>query len=112
MWFKYQQERYPDFKVLEREWGFATYSYILAVSQPSVYIEDIYVVPEERKNNRASELSLEVQEIAKKDGRTHLLGSVAHEVEGRSRSEAVLLAHGMSVLKVDDDLTWYYKRMN
>ena len=111
MWFEYQRERFKDFMVLEKDYGFATYSYLELESTNGVYIEDIYIVPDERKNNRASELSNEIQDIAKKQGMTHLFGSVATDAEGADTSIKVLQAHGMKFLSSTNEIIWFIKEI-
>ncbi len=109
MWFDYQKERYPGFNVLEKEWGFATYSYLTVKGERGVYIEDIYIVPDRREDGLASVLSEEIQAIAAAEGAKYLLGSVATNSSSPTDSIAVLLAHGMQFLESDKEIIYFYK---
>ena len=111
MWFDYQRERFPDFKVIERPYGFATYHYMTIGDTNGVYIEDLYIVPGERNKDWASVLSIEIQHIAREAGMTHLFGSVATEAEGATASLKVLLAHGMTLLSSTNDTILFYKEI-
>ena len=105
MYFAYIAERRPDCKVLKNEKGFAVYSY----TDDYVYIEEIYVKPEFRKENIASQLSEAIQQEAKDNGCLRMLGSVSASAEGSTDSIRVLLAHGMTLMSSQDDLIWFYK---
>lgn len=78
--------------ILESEDGFATFEY---VSEDTVYIIDLYVVPEKRKNGIAAELADKIVEQAVKDGKKFLLGSVDITAKGAEDSIKVLQAYGM-----------------
>lgn len=108
MYFKYLSERRPECKILKNNKGFAIYSYV----DNDVYIEEIYVKPEFRKEAVASKFSEEIQQEAKSRGCGRLLGSVSASAKGSTTSLRVLLSHGMSLLSSQDDLIWFYKRID
>ena len=109
MWFDYQRERIPGFRVLEKPYGFATYSYLDVKGAKGIYIEDIYIKPHMRQEGLASKLSEEIQELSKKDGVKYLLGTVAVDSTSPTDSLKVLLAHGMSLLESNNEIIWMYK---
>jgi len=113
MWIEYLKERDPDIHVLSKAYGFATYKYLLQADGAwAVYIEDIYVIPEVRKSGAASELSEEVQKIAKLIGCSILLGTVCPTAKGSTGNIKVLIAHGMTVSHSEDNLIWFKKDLN
>lgn len=107
MYFEYLTERRPECKILKNNKGFAVYSYI----DEAVYIEEIYVKPEYRKEDVASQLSEVIQQEAKGLGYEILLGSVSPSANGSTDSLKVLLAHGMSLLSSQDDLIMFWKTL-
>ena len=107
MYFEYLTERRPECKILKNNKGFAVYSY----TEDAVYIEEIYVRPEYRKEAIASQLSEMIQQEAKDLGYITLLGSVSPSAKGSTDSLKVLLAHGMSLLSSQDDLIWFSKTL-
>ena len=107
MYFEYLIERRPECKVLKNDKGFAIYSF----TDNSVYIEEIYVKPEFRKEAVASQLSETIQQEARDMGCLQVLGSVSPSAHGSTESIAVLLAHGMTLMSSQDDLIWFYKNL-
>ena len=107
MYFDYIKERRPDCRVLKHDFGFAIYSF----TNDAVYIEEIYVKPDFRKENIASQLSETIQQEALGLGYKKLLGSVSASAEGSTDSIRVLLSHGMSLLSSQDDLIWFSKEL-
>jgi GNAT superfamily N-acetyltransferase len=69
-------KEYSDIEILEKEYGFATYS----ISGEECYIRDVYVIPVMRNKNYASLLADEITKIAKDKGCKYLTGSVKKEV--------------------------------
>jgi GNAT superfamily N-acetyltransferase len=94
--------------IVEIEHGFATFDY---VSEDTVYIIDLYVVPEMRKSKIASTLADLICEQAKKDGKRYLLGSVDATAKTAETSHKVLLAYGMQVYKVAEPAVFYIKEI-
>ena len=111
MWLNYVRERDQSIKVVELPEGFATYKYMDLGSAKAVYIEDIYVLPDYRDEKIASKMSQMVQEQAKLDGCQYLLGTVCPESNNSTASLKVLLAHGMTLLKSEPNLIWFYKEL-
>ena len=92
--------------ILETEHGFATFDYI---TDDTVYIVDLYVVPEKRKSHVASEIADKICEEAVKLGKKYLLGAVDLTANGAENSVKVLEAYGMKVHKVVEPMVFYIK---
>lgn len=111
MYFDYLRERMPDLLILEREEGFALYKEVEFNEERMVYIQDIYVSPEHRESDIASQMSEEIQEIAKKEGIKYMLGTIVPSTENSHKSLQVLLAHGMTLALAEDDIIYFYKEI-
>ena len=94
--------------IVENDEGFATFDYI---GEDVVYIVDLYVVPEKRKEGIASKLADVIVEQAVKDGKKHLLGSVDVTAKGAEASIAVLKAYGMKEYKVVEPMIFFNKQI-
>lgn len=92
MYAQYLTERTPDL-ILETEKGFATYRYL--EDQKTVYIVDIFVLPEFRKKGVAANIADQIVSEAKGKGYTKLLGSVVPTTKRSTRSMKVLFGYGM-----------------
>jgi len=79
--------------VVETDKGFATFSF----TNDSCYIEDIYVLPQYRKEHVASQLADEITLFAKAKGFNKLLGSVIPTANGSTNSLKILLAYGFKL---------------
>lgn len=91
----YYLER-EGFSTLETEYGFATWK---LVNENTVYIRDIYVVPDERKNGRAKEMADQICEMLKPQGVVKLMGTVDTRARSATDSVKVLLAYGMTIVE-------------
>jgi predicted GNAT family acetyltransferase len=80
--------------IIEAEFGFATYTY---TDNQTVYIEDLYVIPEQRKSGLASKLTNDIIDLAKAKGCTRLLGSVVPSSKTSTDSMKAFLAFGMKL---------------
>ena len=111
MYLDYMREK-TDKKILEiKDEGFAVYEYTTLDGKPAVYIEDIYIIPKLRQTRLASKMSDIIYAEAKELGCTIALGSVHTNIKGATTSMKVLLAHGMKLLKSDNELIWFYKEI-
>ncbi len=102
----YLFERTND-KILEGPSGFVTYRYM--DDGKSVYIIDIYTVPEERKKKSASILADLVAEEARGKGCTQMLGTVVPSMKGSTASVKVLFAYGFEILSASHDVIVFRK---
>jgi hypothetical protein len=87
---QYIEER-TNKSVIETEIGFVTYSY---PNPTSVYIEDIYIVPDDRRLYNASDLANLVIAEAKSKGCTRALGSVVPSARNSTESLKAVLGYG------------------
>lgn len=106
LYARYLLEHHGDL-IIEDEQGFATYR--LLPDGRSVYIVDIYVVPEHRKLNFASTLADRVVEAAKIRGCSELLGTVVPTAANSTTSLRVLLGYGMTLKSASDNLVVFSK---
>lgn len=102
----YITERTSD-QIIEGYSGFVTYRYIN--DGKSVYIIDIYIIPEERKKGGASALADLVIEKAKEKGCVEVLGTVVPSAKGSTASLKVLLAYGFELQGASSDLIIFRK---
>jgi GNAT superfamily N-acetyltransferase len=82
------------YSVYETEYGFATWKLI---KEDTVYIRDIYVVPDERQNGRAREMADVICQRLKPQGVTKLMGTVDTRAHSATESIKVLLGYGMKI---------------
>lgn len=94
LYAQYVAERTWD-SILEYEHGYATYRY--TDTDKTVYIIDIYVEPEFRKQGLAAKMADEIVKFAQIRGCKKLIGSVVPSVKNSTASVKVLLAYGMSL---------------
>lgn len=94
--------------ILECEHGFATFEY---VGKDTVYIVDIYIVPEKRKSHLAKELADTICQEAVKQGKKYLLGSVDTTAKGAETSIKVLLAYGMRLHSQKEPMLYFIKTL-
>ncbi len=93
LYFKYLKEK-TDKLILEVETGFAIYSY---PDEHTVYIEDLYILPEWRKSSHASLIANEIADLARAKGCTKMLGSVIPSTKNSTASLSVLISYGMKL---------------
>ncbi len=105
---KYLMERTDDC-VIENAFGFATYRYVN--NGKSVYIIDIFIIPELRKNGEAANMADAIVKEAKEKGCTELIGSVVPSMKGSTTSMKVLLAYGMTVSSCSNDFIIFKKEI-
>lgn len=104
----YVQERTND-KVMEIPEGFATYRYL--TDDKTVYIIDIYIMPEHRNNGAATKLADLIVAHAKELNCTQLIGSVVPSTKNSTDSVKVLLAYGMSLNSANNDFVVFRKEI-
>lgn len=96
----YIRERTTD-NIIEAPSGWATYRYLS--DRKSVYIVDIYTVPEERKKGGASALADMIAEEAKERGYTEMLGTICPSAKGSTNSMKALLGYGFELMSASND---------
>ncbi len=87
--------------IVENENGFATYRYLN--DGKSVYIIDIFIIPEKRRMKEKSRLADAVIEEAKKNGCKELLGTIAPSSKGSTISLKAQLSYGMELHSATND---------
>jgi hypothetical protein len=88
----YLKER-EGFDSIINDMGFASYR----ISGDECYIRDIFVYPDFRKSNVASEIADEIARIAIISGCKYISGSVSTLANGATDSTKVLLAYGFKI---------------
>lgn len=91
--------------VLENPKGFATYKFM----DDGCYIEDIYVLPEERHSGVAGQMADYIAEITKSKGLKHLYGSVCPQAENANASLKVLMAYGFELHSAGPNMVYMKK---
>lgn len=76
-----------------------------------VYLADIYVEPEHRKNGVASALAERVAERGSERGATRMLGSVDTRANTRTDALKAILAAGFQVERVDGPVIWVSRKI-
>jgi ribosomal protein S18 acetylase RimI-like enzyme len=103
----YIKEKTNDL-VLEVDYGFATYRYL---DEKTVYITDIYIHPDFRRKDYASNLADIIVEEAKQKGCTKLMGSVIPSNKNSTDSLRVLLGYKMSLESSVNDFIIFKKEI-
>jgi len=104
----YLKERSNDL-IIEGPEGFATYRYL--DNKKTVYIVDIYTVPDFRQKGQASWLADAIVKEAKDRGCTELIGSVVPSMKNSTASLKVLLGYGMSLASAASDFILFRKEI-
>ncbi len=104
----YLRERTSD-SIIETKEGFASYRYMN--EGKSVYIIDIYIVPDARKLGVGSKIAEEIMEEAKKKGCVDLIGTVVPSNKNSTASIDVLRAFGMELQSAGPDLIVFRKAL-
>jgi ribosomal protein S18 acetylase RimI-like enzyme len=102
----YIRERTSD-EIIETEYGFITYRIIS--ERRAIYIIDLYIHPDFRKEGKASALADVVVTKGREMGLSLLLGSVVPSNKGSTASLRVLLAYGMELDGASADFIWFRK---
>lgn len=108
MYGKYLSEKTNDYLV-ETDQGFATYRYL--DDGKTVYIIDLYVLPDFRQTKIASTIADNIVREAKEKGCNKLLGSIVPSNKNSTDSVRVLLAYGMSLESSTNDFILFKKEI-
>ena len=107
LYAEYLKEKTSD-QIIENEKGFITYRY---VDEKTVYIIDLFILPDFRRDHVASLLADSIVEEAKKKGCTKLLGSVVPSNKNSNTSLKVLLGYGMVLESSSNDFIVFKKEI-
>ena len=108
MYSKYLAEKTEDM-IKETDQAFVSYRYL--PESKTVYIVDLYVLPEFRNTDVASTLADTIVEEARAKGCTTLLGSVIPSNKNSTVSLRVLLAYGMRLESSTNDFIVFKKEI-
>lgn len=103
---KYLEER-EGAHLIDYDWGFAVYKY----GQDHVYLQDIYVVPEKRKEGLGVLLMKKVEGRARLDGYSKMVGSVVPSTPFSDSMNKVMLSVGFKLHSSDKDIIYYVKEI-
>lgn len=106
LYAKYLNERHGD-NILQTEHGFASYRYIN--EGKTVYLVDIYVVPEQRESGLATKLADTIAAEAKEKGCVEMLGTVVPSTRNSMISLKGLLSYGMVLSGAGPDIVIFRK---
>lgn len=107
LYSEYIQEKTVK-SIIETDIGFITYGF---PDPQTVYIEDLYIIPNARKSNNASDLADKVAAAAKERGCSRMLGSVVPSTKNSTDSLKVLLAYGMRLVSSSNDFILFSKEL-
>lgn len=108
LYAKYLTERTGD-QIIETPDGFITYRYVN--NDKTVYIVDIYILPECRNQKAASLLADHVVTLAKQKGCVDLIGTVVPSAKNSTTSIKVLLGYEMSLNSAMNDIVVFRKEI-
>lgn len=97
--------------------GFRTYKeegigfVLFKIVEDELYIRDIYVKPEMRRQRWAFKLADKVVEYAKSQGCKMLVGEVEPSASNSTESVKLLTAYGMRLFSSSDDEVWFAKEI-
>lgn len=103
---QYVEERTAS-HVIETDSGFVKYQFI----DDGVYIEDIFIVKEMRKERAASEFADIVADEARIYGYRTMYGSVCVDAKNPDISMKVLLGYGMTPFRCDGNMIYFKKEI-
>lgn len=106
LYSQYVMERSNDL-VMDGPNSFALYRYL--ENGKTIYIIDIFVEKDSRKNGMASQLADSIVREAKLKGCTELIGSVVPSMNNSTESLKVLLGYGMSLHSAANDFIIFRK---
>lgn len=105
MYADYLKERTDDL-IIETPCGFATYRYL---NEKQVYIIDIFVPENLRKEGYAKGLADTIAYEAKGKGRTEMIGTVVPSCKNSADGMKVLLAYGMKPFGIAGEAVMFRK---
>jgi GNAT superfamily N-acetyltransferase len=108
LYAQYVKER-EGLDLLEKEEAFLTYT--INADQGYIFIQDLYVIPEKRRSQVASQLADEVVSIAVQQGCSILYGQVDTRANQWERSAKVLEGYGMSAFKTENSMIYFKKNI-
>lgn len=106
MYAAYLKER-QNVDLVEVEHGFATYS----LEENYIYLQDLYVVPEKRKEGIGVELMNIVAQIGKEAGKDRMLGSVSPSTKFSTTMTQIMFGLNFKILSSSQDIIYFVKEI-
>lgn len=100
-------EEITDDHILETDKGFATYRFM----GETVYVVDIFVLPQFRKDNVATDLADIIGDLARGRGCKEMMGTVRPTNKKSTDSLRVLLGYGMKLSHIAGELIVFRKEL-
>lgn len=107
MYAAYIKER-EGAETIERSWGFA----VVRQMSDYLYLQDIYILPEFRRQGKGAEILSIVEAAAKELGYKKILGSCCPETEGATESMKAQFATGFKLHSCDKDIIYLIKDLS
>lgn len=107
MYGQYIKEHRGD-DIIESDKGFVTYRFL---NDSQVYIIDIWIKPEFRRDHYATELANLVVSVARKKNCREVIGSVVPQANNATDSMKILLKYGMILKSATSDLIVFGKEI-
>lgn len=98
LYAKFLEESQGKF-VYEDDCGYVSYS----VTPDYIYAEDVYVLPEYRRTNKATSYGKYLESLAKEKNITKLVGSVSQSIKNPTASLKFLLSYGFKFSHIQDE---------
>ncbi len=106
LWARYIEEL-RDTRFIEYEWGFISWS----LMEECIYLEDIYIVPEKRREGLALRLVEEAEEIGRKAGKAFSMAVIRLENKGHTESLKAHLAAGFVPFLTENGKIWLKRKI-
>lgn len=106
MYEQYVKET-AGFELVKQEYGFAAYS----ITENICTIEDLYVVPDFRSQDKAAQLADIVVEIAKKQGCNTLMATTPIQSNTATESMKAILKYGFKFIGADNRFLFFGKEI-
>jgi len=101
-------EEYESTNIIETEKGFCTYKFI---GEDECYIENVYVLPEYRREDIATKFGHKIEVIAKENGCKYVTGSVCLKSNNPDRSNKFMLNYGFILDSIIGNMIYYKKEI-
>lgn len=105
LYAKYIKER-EDINTIEIDHAFATYK---KINDDTIYLIDIFVENGFRRDGLATKLSSMIEEVARKEGATKILGSVDLSKNGVTESMKAILSNGFKFSSASGNGLYFIK---
>jgi hypothetical protein len=87
--------------------GFVIYSF----TDDSIYLEEIFILPEFRGKKEFAILANKINDIAKEKGFKKILGSVIPSINNSTRSVAMMLSYGAKLVSSSNNFIIFEKEV-